>query len=129
VLLLAYQLRVTQRQGAAIDEAIRTTPFIGNPCLRLWMETRGTGDTALQASCAPLAQDFPFAAPLNSMARQAAADRAWAASSRCYKNGQEHTPGTQASRRGQAKGSPRFQQDHRSVEDTTSGWKLEPDGQ
>ena len=128
MLILEYKLRVNQRQRAAIDEAIRTTQFIRNKCLRLWMETRGTGDTALQASSAQLAQDFPFAAQLNSMARQAAADRAWAAISRFYKNCQEHKPGTQASRRGQAKGYPRFQKDNRSVEYKTSGWKLEPDG-
>jgi putative transposase len=128
VLILEYKLRVNQRQRAAIDEAIRTTQVLRTQCLRLWMETRGTGDTALQAYCAPLAQDFPFAAQLNSMARQAAADRAWAAISRFYKHCQEHKPGTQASRRGQAKGYPRFQQENRSVEDKTSGWKLEPDG-
>jgi putative transposase len=120
VLILEYKLRANQRHRAAIDEAIRTTQFIRNKCLRLWMETRGTGDAALQAYCAQLAQDFPFAARLNSMARQAAADRAWAAISRFYKNCQEHKPGK--------KGSPRFQKENRSVEYKTSGWKLEPDG-
>ena len=120
MLILEYKLRANQRHRAAIDEAIRTTQFIRNKCLRLWMETRGTGDTALQAYCAQLAQDFPFAARLNSMARQAAADRAWAAISRFYKNCQEHKPGK--------KGYPRFQKDNRSVEYKTSGWKLEPDG-
>ena len=120
MLILEYKLRANQRHRAAIDEAIRTTQFIRNKCLRLWMETRGTGDAALQAYCAQLAQDFPFAARLNSMARQAAADRAWAAISRFYKNCQEHKPGK--------KGYPRFQKDNRSVEYKTSGWKLEPDG-
>jgi putative transposase len=62
------------------------------------------------------------------MARQAAADRAWQAVARFYKNCREQKPGTQASRRGQAKGYPRFQKDNRSVEYKTSGWKLEPDG-
>jgi putative transposase len=63
------------------------------------------------------------------MARQASADRAWQSIARFYKNCREKKPGTQASRRGQAKGYPRFQKDNRSVEYKTSGWKLEPDGQ
>ena len=54
------------------------------------------------------------------MARQAAADRAWAAIARFYKNCQEHKPGK--------KGYRRFQHDTRSVEYKTSGWKLETDG-
>ena len=74
----------------------------------------------LQALCAHLAQDFPFAARLNSMARQAAADRAWQAIARFYQNCREKKPGK--------KGYPRFQKDNRSVEYKTSGWVLEPDG-
>jgi putative transposase len=74
----------------------------------------------LQALCAQLASEYPFAARLNSMVRQAAADRAWQAISRFYKNCREKKPGK--------KGYPRFQKDNRSVEYTTSGWVLEPDG-
>jgi putative transposase len=54
------------------------------------------------------------------MARQAAADRDWEAVARFYKNCREQKPGK--------KGYPRFQKDIRSVEYTTSGWMLEPDG-
>ena len=54
------------------------------------------------------------------MARQAAADRAWQAIARFYKNCREKKPGK--------KGYPRFQKDNRSVEYKTSGWKLEADG-
>jgi REP element-mobilizing transposase RayT len=61
----------------AIDEAIRVTQFIRNTCLRLWMDTRGITKNDLQCYCAVLAKEFPFAACLNSQARQAAADRAW----------------------------------------------------
>ena len=86
MLILEYKLRANKSQQAAIDEAIRTTQFVRNKALRLWMDTRGVGQYQLQALCAQLAQDFPFAARLNSMARQAAADRAWAAIARFYKN-------------------------------------------
>ena len=77
MLILDYKLRVNKRQQSAIDEAIRTTQFIRNTCLRLWMDTRGIGDKALQVYCSQLAQEFPFAARLNSHARQTSGDRAW----------------------------------------------------
>jgi putative transposase len=120
VLILEYKLRINQIQRAAIDEAIRTVQFIRNKCLRLWMDTRGTNDAALQRYCAELAQEYPFATRLNSMARQQAADRAWCSIARFYKNCREKKPGK--------KGYPRFQKDNRSVEYKTSGWCLEPDG-
>ena len=86
MLILEYKLRTNQRQQAAIDEAIRTTQFVRNKAVRCWMDTRGVGPYDLQTLCAQLAKEFPFAARLNSMARQAAADRAWASISRFYKN-------------------------------------------
>jgi putative transposase len=121
MLLLDYKLRTNQSQQAKIDEAIRTVQFVRNKALRLWMDGRGVGDNDLQVSCAQLAKDFPFAARLNSQARQAAADRAWLTIARFYKNCREKKPGK--------KGYPRFQKGNRSVEYKTSGWKLEPDGQ
>jgi putative transposase len=120
MLILDYKLRVTQAQQSAIDEAIRTVQFVRNKCVRLWMDTRGTNDAALQRYCAELAQASPFAARLNSMARQAAADRAWQAIARFYKSCREKKP--------DKKGYPRFQKDNRSVEYKTTGWKLVPDG-
>ena len=128
MLILEYKLRTNHAQQTAIDEAIRTVQFIRNKAVRLWMDGRGISQYDMQALCAQLASEYPFAARLNSMARQASADRAWQAIDRFYKNCREHKPGTQASRRGQAKGYPRFQKDNRSAEYKTSGWKLEPDG-
>src|SRR5690349_323220 len=120
MLILEYKLRVNSHQQSAINEAIRTTQFVRNKALRLWMDGRGIGKNDLQAYCSQLAKDFPFAARLNSMARQAAADRAWLAISRFYENCKAKKPSK--------KGYPRFQKDNRSVEYKTSGWKLEPDG-
>jgi putative transposase len=117
---LPQQLRANRSQQAAIDEAIRTTQFVRNKALRYWMDHQGVGKNGLQALCAQLAKDFPFAARLNAMARQAAADRAWFAISRFYENCKTKKPGK--------KGYPRFQKDNRSVEYKTSGWKLEADG-
>jgi putative transposase len=120
MLIYEYRLRLSSTQQTAIDAAIRTTQFIRNKALRLWMDGRGVGRKDLQARCVQVAQNFPFAAQLNSMARQAAADRAWQAIARFYDNCRRHTPGT--------KGYPKFQHDNRSVEYKTSGWGLEPDG-
>jgi putative transposase len=121
MLILNYKLRANQSQRTAIEEAIRTTQFVRNKALRLWMDGQHVGKNDLQTLCAQLAKDFPFAARLNSMARQAAADRAWFAISRFYDNCKAKKPGK--------KGYPRFQKDNRSVEYKTSGWRLEPDGQ
>ena len=77
--MLTYEFKVDGgiRQYGAIDEAIRTVQFIRNKCLRLWMDTRGTNKNDLQCYCAVLAKEYPFAARLNSQARQGSADRAW----------------------------------------------------
>ena len=120
MLILEYKLRANQSQQDKIDEAIRTVQFVRNKAVRLWMDGRGVSPYDMQALCSQLAKDYPFAARLNSMARQAAADRAWQAVARFYKNCREKKPGK--------KGYPRFQKDNRSVEYKTSGWKLEPDG-
>jgi IS605 OrfB family transposase len=120
MLIYDYKLRVSQAQTAAIDEAIRVVQFIRNKCVRKWMDGRGIGDNDLQVYCAQLAQEYPFAARLNSQARQTSADRAWLSIARFYKNCREKKPGK--------KGYPRFQYDNRSVEYKMTGWKLEPDG-
>ena len=120
MLIYEYKLHGNKGQYAAIDEAIRITQFIRNKALRLWMDTRGVNGYDLNVACAQLAKDFPFASKLNSQARQAAAERAWAAISRFYDNCKTHKPGK--------KGYPRFQHDNRSVEYKRTGWKVEPDG-
>ncbi len=120
MLIYEYKLDGDQQQYAAIDEAIRIVQFIRNKCLRKWMAGRGVSKNDLQCYCAVLAREYPFAALLNSQARQASADRAWAAISRFYKNCKNKKPGK--------KGYPRFQHDNRSVEYKTTGWKLSPDG-
>ncbi len=120
MLILEYKLRANQQQQSAIAEAIRTAQFIRNKALRYWMDNQGVGQYDLQALCSQIARDYPFAARLNSMARQAAADRAWQSIARFYANCKAKKPGK--------KGFPRFQKDNRSAEYKTSGWKLEPDG-
>ncbi|MBD2606532.1 transposase [Scytonema hofmannii FACHB-248] len=104
------------KQFQAIDEAIRTTQFIRNKAIRLWMDGQAKSWVELSRHCALLAKEFPFADKLNSMARQAAAERAWASISRFYDNCKKKISGK--------KGYPSFQSCCRSVEYKTSGWKL-----
>ena len=120
MLIFEYKLRGNKTQCASIDEAIQIVQFIRNKALRLWIDTRGTTGYDLNVAYSHLAKAFPFASKLNSQARQAAAERAWAAITRFYDNCKNHTPGK--------KGYPRFQHDNRSVEYKQTGWKLEPDG-
>ncbi|HBL12594.1 MAG TPA: transposase, partial [Cyanobacteria bacterium UBA11162] len=72
------------------------------------------------AYCKVLAQKFPWASQLNSMARQASAQRAWSAIARFYDN---------CKKKAKKKGFPKFKkhQTHGSVEYKTCGWKLSED--
>ncbi len=104
------------KQFEAINEAIRTVQFIRNKAIRLWIDGDAKSWIELSRHCAFLAKEFPFANNLNSMARQAAAERAWASITRFYDNCKRKITGK--------KGFPAFQKDNRSVEYKTSGWRL-----
>jgi putative transposase len=119
MIVLEFKAYGKNQQFIAIDEAIRTVKFIRNSCIRLWMDVKGTGKNDLSKYSAVLARRFPFADKLNSMARQAASERAWASISKFYDNCKKGVKGK--------KGYPAFQKDCRSVEYKTSGWKLTTD--
>jgi putative transposase len=117
MITLEFRLVGKPRQFNAIDEAIRTTQFIRNKCVRYWQDTRGITPYDLNKYCAILAQEYTFVRKLNAMARQAAAERAGAAIARFYKNCRQKKSGK--------KGYPQFQKDCRSVEYKTTGWMLD----
>ena len=119
MLVLEFKTYGKAAQFSAIDRAIRTTQFIRNKAIRLWMDGLAKSWVELSRHCALLAKEFDFANKLNSMARQAAAERAWASISRFYDNCKKKVTGK--------KGYPTFQKDCRSVEYKTSGWKLTND--
>ena len=121
--MLVYELKIVAVASklASIDEAIRTSQFIRNKCLRYWIDApkeEKVNGFSLNKFTKVLADDpeFPFAAKLNSMARQASAERAWFAISRFFDNCKKGIPGK--------KGFPKFKSNARSVEYKTSGWKL-----
>jgi putative transposase len=121
MLVFEAKLEGTKEQYGKLDEAIRTARFVRNSCLRYWMDNRDIGRYELSAYCAVLAREFEWANNLNSMARQASAERAWSAIARFYDNCKKKVPGK--------KGYPRFkkEQTHGSVEYKTTGWKLSSD--
>jgi putative transposase len=139
MLVFESKLDGMQQQYDALDEAIRTARFIRNSCLKYWQENRGVGRYDLSRYCAVLADcpDFPWAKKLNSMARQASAERAWSAIARFFDNCKKRralvgSPDVKSATRQnlvEKKGYPKFKkhQTNSSVEYKTSGWKLSED--
>jgi len=121
MLVLEAKLEGKSEQYQRLDEAIHTARFIRNSCIRYWIDTKGVNRYDLSAYCAVLAKEFPWAAKLNSMARQASAERAWSSIARFYDNCKKAKPGK--------KGFPRFKKHETrgSVEYKTCGWKLSED--
>jgi putative transposase len=121
MLVYEFKLKGKQEQYRRIDEAIRTGQFIRNSCLRFWMDSKKDDKInrfALNKYCKVLADnpDFPWVKKLNSMARQAHAERAWAAISRFYDHCKKQVTGK--------KGFPKFKRFNRSVEYKTTGYQL-----
>jgi transposase len=91
--VLEFKIRGKPWQCQAIDEAIRTTQFVRNKCLRYWMDNKGVNKYKLNKHCRVFAQEYPFAQKLNSQDRQSAAERAWAAIARFSENCKKGIPG------------------------------------
>src|SRR4028119_2502961 len=108
----------TGEQYSALDEAIQTAQFIRNKAVRFWMDNEKVGKANLYTLCKDLAKEFPFAKKLNSAARQASVERAWAAIYSFY---------TRCKQGAKKKGFPKFKKHCRSVEYKVSGWKLSED--
>jgi len=118
MLVIEAKLYGNQFQYQKIDQMIRTASFVRNSCLRYWMDNKGVGQYDLSRLCKELASEFEWAKKLNSMARQASAERAWASIKRFYDNCKNPSI--------KKKGFPKFKKG-RSVEYKTSGWELSQD--
>lgn len=119
MIVLEFKLKGKPQQYRVIDDMIRTAQFIRNKALRYWMDNQGVKLSDLYKQCAIMAKEFEWAGKLNSMARQASAERAIFSIQRFLANCQAKKPGK--------KGYPQFKKSPRSVEYKTSGWKLSPD--
>jgi putative transposase len=111
-------LNGTKEQYQALDDAIRTAQFIRNKAVRYWMDNQRVGKADLYKLCKDLAKEFAFALKLNSAARQASAERAWASISSFYNRCKKQEKKT---------GYPKFKKHCRTVEYKVSGWKLSTD--
>jgi len=119
MITLEFKLKGKAQQYRVIDDMIRTAQFVRNKTLRYWIDNQGVKLVDLYKQCAIMAKEFEWAGKLNSMARQASAERAIFAIQRFFANCQAKKPGK--------KGYPQFKKHTRSVEYKTSGWALSAD--
>ena len=111
------KLQGTKDQYERLDQAIRTGRFVRNSIIRAWMDGQLKSRNDAYAYCKVLSDNpqFPWAKQLNSMARQAHSERAWAAIERYIRNCKVKVLGK--------KGYPKFKkyQVRATVEYKTSG--------
>lgn len=118
--VIEFKVKAQSHQKEAILEAIRVGQFIRNKCLRFWLDSQKEDKVNYATLCRLTTElsnnpEFPFVGKLNSMARQASAERAWFSISRFLENCQKGLA---------QKSSPKFKKFSRSVEYKTSGWKI-----
>jgi putative transposase len=119
MIVLEFKLKGKPQQYRVIDEMIRTAQFVRNKALRYWIDNQGVKLSDLYKQCAIMAKEFEWAGKLNSMARQASAERAIFAIQRFFSNCKAKKPGK--------KGYPQFKKHTHSVEYKTSGWAISTD--
>lgn len=123
--MLIYEMKLegTNDQYGRLDQAIRTGRFVRNSIIKAWIDGKVKSRNDAYAYCKVLSDnsEFLWVKKLNSQARQAHAERAWASIERFYRNCQAKIPGK--------KGFPKFKkhQVRDSVEYKVSGWKLSED--
>ncbi|WP_293363607.1 transposase [Microcoleus sp. CAWBG52] len=119
MIVLEFKLKGKPQQYRIVDEMIRTAQFVRNKALRYWIDNSRVKLSDLYKQCAIMAKEFEWAGKLNSMARQASAERAIFAIQRFVSNCKAKKPGK--------KGYPQFKKNTHSVEYKTSGWALSVD--
>ncbi len=131
------KLEGAKQQYEKLDSAIRTGRFVRNSIVRAWIDKQVKSRNDAYKYCKVLADnpEFPWAKKLNSMARQAHAERAWASIERFYRNCKAGIKGkkrcdpdevSSSRERAPRQGYPKFAKykTRASVEYKTSGWKL-----
>ena len=110
MIVLELKLKGKPQQYRILDEMIRTAQFVRNKALRYWIDNQGAKLSDLYKQCALMAKEFEWAGKLNSMARQAMAQRAIFAIQRFFSNCKAKKPGK--------KGYPQFKKHTRSSPST-----------
>ncbi len=77
MLVFEAKLQGASDQYKRLDEALRTGRFVRNMCLKYWLDGYALSRNDLNKYCKVLADnpEFPWVKKLNSMARQAMAER------------------------------------------------------
>jgi putative transposase len=86
MIVLELKLKGKTQQYRVIDEMIRTAQIVRNTTLRYWIDNQGVKLVDLYKQCALMVKEFEWAGKLNSMARQAMAQRAIFAIQRFFAN-------------------------------------------
>src|ERR687893_2245042 len=86
MIVLELKLKGKPQHYRVIDDMIRTAQFVRNKALRYWIDNQGAKLSDLYKQCAIMAKEFEWAGKLNSMARQAMAQRAIFAIQRFFAN-------------------------------------------
>jgi putative transposase len=109
MLLYESKLQGTSDQYERLDNALRTGRVVRNSIIKAWMDGIVKNRNDAYAYCKTLADnpEFPWAKQLNSMARQAHAERAWASVERFYHNCKSNKAGK--------KGYPKFKKEETST--------------
>jgi putative transposase len=81
------KLKGKPQQYRVIDDMIPTAQFVRNKALRYWIDNQGAKLSDLYKQCALMAKEFEWVGKLNSMARQAMAQRAIFAIQHFFSNG------------------------------------------
>jgi len=120
MIVLELKLKGKPQQYRVIDEMIRTAQFVRNKALRYWIDNQWAKLSDLYKQCALMAKEFESAGKLNSMARQAMAQRAIFAIQRFFSNCFRQEA--------REEGISTIQKAHSLLpEYKTSGWKLSSD--
>ena len=119
MIALEFKLKGKAQRYRVIDDMIGTAQFVRNKTLRYWIDNQEVKLVDLYKQCAIMAKEFEWAGKLNSMARQAIAQRAIFAIQRFFANCQAQKTGK--------KGYPQFKKHTSSFEYKTSGWALSAD--
>jgi putative transposase len=86
MITLEFKLKGKAEQYRTIDDTIGTAQFVRNKTLKYSTENQGVKLVDLYKQCAIMAKEFEWAGKLNSMARQAMAQRAIFAIQRFFAN-------------------------------------------
>ena len=119
MIVLEYKLKGKGEQFRRVDDAIRTTQFIRNKCIRLWRDNQGINKTLMFRHNTELRATYSWCHNLNSHACQASVERAAKSIDKFYCDLKDPSV--------KKKSYPKFKKHSRSVEYKQSGWKVSED--